>query len=138
MSDKITAKPPPAGEGLTASVTRFSHLLRDNGVAVSLPAVLDVFQGLPLIDIFSLDQFKCLLCTNLICRREDMAAFDRLFDSFWLGKYSTARKLAAESSRDLPQDDCLQFDQSKTGHDFKLPNADEPAVRQPVHLHWEA
>ena len=136
MSDKITAKPPPAGEGLTASVTRFSHLLRDNGVAVSLPAVLDVFQGLPLIDIFSLDQFKCLLCTNLICRREDMAAFDRLFDSFWLGKYSTARKLAAESSRDLPQDDCLQFDQSKTGHDFKLPNADEPAVRQPAAIRY--
>ena len=128
MPDKIAATPRPTGEGLAASVTRFSHLLRDNGVAVSLPAVLDVFQGLPLIDIFNRHQFKCLLRTNLICRREDIAAFDRLFDSFWLAKYSAARKLAAESSPDLPQDDSLQFDQSQTGHDLRLPKADEPAI----------
>lgn len=136
MPDKNTATPRPTGEKLVESVTRFSHLLRDNGVAVSLPAVLDVFQGLLLIDIFNPHQFKCLLRTNLICRREDIAAFDRLFNSFWLGKDPAARMLAAESSPDLPQDNGLQFDKSKSGHDFKLPRADEPAAKQPAAIRY--
>jgi uncharacterized protein len=131
MSDKITAEPRPSGEGLIESVTRFSHLLRDNGVAVSLPAVLDALRGLPLIDIFNPNQFKSLLQTCLIYRREDIAAFDRLFNSFWLGKYRTGQIPAAESSRDTGQDDRLQSDKTKPGHDFRLPGEDEPVVRQP-------
>jgi len=131
MSDKITATPPPAGEGLVESITRFSHLLRDNGVAVSLPAVLNALQGLPLIDIFNSNQFKCLLRTSLICRKEDIAAFDTLFNAYWLGKYRTENMPAAESSQDPPQDDGLQSDKTKAGNDFKLPDNDEPAARQP-------
>jgi uncharacterized protein with von Willebrand factor type A (vWA) domain len=95
MSDKITATSPPAGGGLAESITRFSHLLRDNGVAVSLPAVLNALRGLPLIDIFNSNQFKCLLRTSLICRREDIAAFDTLFNAYWLGKYRTENMPAA-------------------------------------------
>jgi uncharacterized protein with von Willebrand factor type A (vWA) domain len=131
MSDKLTAKPRPSGEGLVEDITRFSHLLRDSGVAVSLPAVLDALQGLPLIDIFNPNQFECLLQTCLICRREDMAAFDSLFHAFWFGKYRTGQIPAAESSRDPCQDDDLQSDKTKPGHDFRLPEKDEPVVRQP-------
>ena len=57
------------GKGLIDNIVRFSNLLRDNDVAVSLPAVLDTLKGLPLIDISILQQFKCLLQVNLIKMR---------------------------------------------------------------------
>ncbi len=131
MPDKITAKPRPTGAGLVENITGFSHLLRDNGAAVSLPAVLDALQGLPLIDIFNPNQFRCLLQTCLICRRKDIVVFDRLFNTFWLGKYRTAQTSAAESIQDLPQDDELQSAGTKTRNDFGLPGPDEPASKQP-------
>jgi uncharacterized protein with von Willebrand factor type A (vWA) domain len=68
MADKDTTLLQPAGRGLIENITRFSNLLKDNGVVVSLPAVLDTLQALPLIDIFNSDEFKCLLQANLICR----------------------------------------------------------------------
>jgi hypothetical protein len=39
-----------SGKGLIENIVRFSHLLRDNDISVSLPAVLDTLAGLPLID----------------------------------------------------------------------------------------
>jgi len=56
-----------ANRGLIENITRFSNLLKDNGVAVSLPAVVDTLQGLTLIDIGSFNEFKDLLRANLIC-----------------------------------------------------------------------
>lgn len=136
MSDKITATSRPTGEGLVESVTRFSHLLRDNGVAVSLSAVLDALRGLPLIDIFNSSQFKYLLRSSLICRKEDIAPFNRLFTAFWLGNYDTGRIYAADNSRDLQQDnDGLHSDKMKTGGDYRPPE-EEPAVRQPAAIRY--
>jgi uncharacterized protein with von Willebrand factor type A (vWA) domain len=131
MSDKNTAISQPTGEGLAENIIRFSRLLRNNGVAVSLPAVLDTLQGLPLIDIFDSNQFKCLLRSNFICRKEDITAFDKLFNAFWLGKNRSRRMPAAENSRDLPPDDVLPSDKTSSGHDFRLPEKDGPAARQP-------
>ncbi|MEE9536956.1 MAG: hypothetical protein V3V51_05895, partial [Desulfobacterales bacterium] len=60
-----TDKPPHrSGKGLIENIVRFSYLLRDNGISVSLPAVLDTIEGLPLIDISSLQTFHCLLRIN--------------------------------------------------------------------------
>ena len=44
-------------KGLIENIIRFSHLLRDNDIIVSLPAVLDTLAGLPLIDISNLQMF---------------------------------------------------------------------------------
>jgi uncharacterized protein with von Willebrand factor type A (vWA) domain len=136
MSDKIITTPRPTAEGLVESITRFSHLLRDNGLAVSLPAVLDALRGMPLIDIFNSNQFECLLRTSLICRQEDLAAFDRLFKAYWLGKYSTRRMFDPESSRDPAQEDGLQADKTKTGNEFRPPAKEETAVRQPAAIRY--
>ncbi|MEJ2166687.1 MAG: hypothetical protein P8X90_14260 [Desulfobacterales bacterium] len=136
MSAKITATSGLSQEGLVESITRFSHLLRDNGLAVSLPAVLDALRGTPLIDIFNSKQFKCLLRTSLICRREDLAAFDRLFKAYWLEKYSARRTFAPESSRDPAQEDGLESDKTKTGNEFRPPAKEETAERRPAAIRY--
>ena len=136
MPAKITAIPRPTGTGLVESLTRFSHLLRDNGVAVALPAVLDAIRGLPLIDIFDADQFKCLLRTSLICRRQDIEPFDRLFNAYWRRILGTGRVPAAAPGEDIPQDNDLQAAETKTGIPFTLPDEGEPATRQPAAIRY--
>ena len=71
-------------KGLIENIIQFSHLLRDNNISVSLPAVLDTLAGLPLIDISNLQTFKCLLRSNFISCREDLSKFDHLFYVYWL------------------------------------------------------
>ena len=136
MSAKIAATSEAPREGLVESITRFSHLLRDNGVAVALPAVLDAIRGLPLIDIFDPDQFKCLLRTCLICRRQDIEPFDRLFNAYWRRMHGTGRILAAAPGENLPQDSGLQAADTKSGISLKLPDSDEPAARQPAAIRY--
>ncbi|MDP2645479.1 MAG: VWA domain-containing protein [Desulfobacterales bacterium] len=70
--------------GLIENISCFSGLLRDNGVSVSLPGVLDAVAGLPLIDIFSMQDFRNLLRLTLVSRREDIARFHQLFYAYWL------------------------------------------------------
>jgi len=137
MSNEPAAISRPAAEGLVESITRFSHLLRDNGVAISLPAVLNALQGLSLIDIFNPDQFRCLLRTSLICRKEDIAAFDRLFTVFWLGHYHAGRFSAADPSRECrPDNDGVCAAKMQTGSDFRPPGQAESAVRQPAAIRY--
>jgi uncharacterized protein with von Willebrand factor type A (vWA) domain len=85
-------------KGLIANIARFSHLLRDHGIAVSLPSVLDALRSLPFIDIFNLPAFHALLRANLICRQEDMAEFERLFYAFWLPKHRPGQRIPPEQS----------------------------------------
>jgi len=65
-------------------------------MSVSLPAVLDVIAGLPLIDISRLDAFHCLLRINFTSCKEDLSKFDTLFYDYWLSKDRTTLKIPAE------------------------------------------
>jgi len=82
--------------GLIENIVRFSHLLRDNGISVSMPAVLDTLAGLPLIDISNLQTFHCLLRCNFISRKEDLVRFDHLFYAYWLPRQRTTLQIPAE------------------------------------------
>jgi uncharacterized protein with von Willebrand factor type A (vWA) domain len=84
MIAENTNIPRASGRGLIENIVRFSDVLRQNDVSISLPAVLDAIQGLPLIDISNRDAFQCLLRVNFVCRREDIAKFDKLFQAYWL------------------------------------------------------
>ena len=83
-------------KGLIENIVRFSHLLRDNGISVSLPAVLDALAGLPLIDISNLQMFHCLLRSNFIACKEDFTRFDHLFYDYWLPKQRATLRIPAE------------------------------------------
>ena len=98
MTTKNSANnsPQPSEEGLIENIVRFSHLLRDNDISVSLPAVLDTLAGLPLIDISNLQTFHCLLRSNFISRKEDLSRFDQLFYAYWMPKERATLQVPAE------------------------------------------
>jgi uncharacterized protein with von Willebrand factor type A (vWA) domain len=86
-----------SNKGLIENIVRFSRLLRDNGISVSLTAVLDALAGLPLIDISNLQTFHCLLRSNFISRKEDLTKFDHLFYAYWLPKQRATLQVPAEN-----------------------------------------
>jgi uncharacterized protein with von Willebrand factor type A (vWA) domain len=96
MLDKKTNSARKSGAGLIENIVRFSYLLRDNDISVSLPAVLDAIEGLPLIDLSRLDAFHCLLRINFTNCKEDLSKFDSLFYDYWLPKERTILQIPAE------------------------------------------
>ena len=84
---------------------------------------------LPLIDIFNSDEFKCLLQANLICRRQDIATFDKLFYEFWLAKARGARISAIEKT-EKPRMDDIPKSRSTSNKNRLGPPEEEPAAEQ--------
>ncbi len=109
MHDEKIDIPLPTAEGLIDNTMRFSNLLKKNGIATALPAVLDTLKGLPLIDISSLQQFKILLQANLICRKQDLAKFNKLFHGYWRSQKHSQRDIGSEENVNAAQE------QSRTG-----------------------
>ena len=92
-----TDNPPQrSSKGLIENIVQFSHLLRDNDISVSLPAVLDTLAGLPLIDISNFQTFHCLLRSNFISCKEDLVRFDQLFYAYWLPRQRTTLQIPTE------------------------------------------
>ena len=125
--------PLPTAEGLIDNIVRFSNLLRDNGIAVSLPAVLDTLKGLPLIDISLLPEFKTLLQANLICRQQDIAKFYKLFHGYWLPRNQPGREIASEENVTPPEEQNSAVSRSLENiGDTRSPEQQEPTSAQ----HW--
>jgi uncharacterized protein with von Willebrand factor type A (vWA) domain len=120
---------------LIVNIARFSNLLRDNGISVSLPAVLDSIQGLPLIDISNLAAFHCLLQVNLVCRKEDIAKFDRLFYAYWLPKDRTRLKIPADNNEKNEEQDSTATKADKMAG-LELPGKDRPKISQKWSLRY--
>jgi hypothetical protein len=121
--------------GLIENIVRFSYLLRDNGISVSLPAVLDAIEGLPLIDISHLDAFHCLLRINFISCKEDLSKFDTLFYDYWLPKERTTFQIPAEGigEREEEQDNLTSLKEKiaslKTTQDAEAKGIKQWALR---------
>lgn len=99
-------------------------------MVVSLPAVLDTLQALPLIDIFNSDEFKCLLQANLICHQQDIATFDKLFYEFWLAKARGARMSATKKNEKPRMDESPQSRSASNKNRLRPPEEEEPAAEQ--------
>ena len=96
LNEKTDNPPHRSSKGLIENIVRFSHLLRDNDISVSLPAVLDTLAGLPLIDISNLQTFHCLLRSNFISCKEDLSRFDHLFYAYWLPRQRNTLQIPAD------------------------------------------
>jgi uncharacterized protein with von Willebrand factor type A (vWA) domain len=93
MLNAISKPVGPSDEGLAGNIIRFSHLLRDNGISVTLSSVLDAIRGLEFIDISNLELFRSLLRLNFVYRKEDLDLFDQLFFLFWFSKQQTGLQI---------------------------------------------
>jgi uncharacterized protein with von Willebrand factor type A (vWA) domain len=100
MLAKTTKLTGPSDKGLAVNIIRFSHLLRENGISVTLASVLDAIRGIEIIDISNLNVFRGLLRLNFIHRKEDIDLFDQLFFLFWFSKQQTGLQIHYDSSGD--------------------------------------
>jgi uncharacterized protein with von Willebrand factor type A (vWA) domain len=69
--------------GTLPNLLAFARVLKIAGLKVSLSQVLDASHSLEFMDISRKADFRDVLRSNLICRKEEIAIFDRVFDSFW-------------------------------------------------------
>lgn len=74
-----------AAEVLGQKLMEFCHLLRANGIEVTVSRIIDTFRALSTIDLFRRGDFYTVLETNLISHVEDRELFYTLFTHFWSG-----------------------------------------------------
>jgi uncharacterized protein with von Willebrand factor type A (vWA) domain len=131
MPAKKTNSARKSGAGLIENIVRFSYLLRDNGISVSLPAVLDAIAGLPLIDISRFDAFHCLLRINFTSCKEDLSKFDTLFYDYWLPKERTTLQIPSEGigEREDEQDNLTSL-KEKIGYHKTTRDAEAEGIKQ--------
>jgi uncharacterized protein with von Willebrand factor type A (vWA) domain len=98
MLDAITEPAGPSDEGLAVNIIQFSHLLRENGISVTLASVLDAIRGLEFMDISNLELFRGLLRSNFVYRQEDIDRFDQLFFLFWFSGQQTGLQIHGDGS----------------------------------------
>ncbi len=98
MLDAITEPAGPSAEGLAVNIIQFSHLLRENGISVTLSSVLDAIRGLEFMDISNLELFHGLLRLNFVYRQEDIDRFDQLFFLFWFSEHQTGLQIHCDGS----------------------------------------
>ena len=98
MLDAVTEPAGPSDEGLVVNIIQFSHLLRENGISVTLASVLDAIRGLEFMDISNLELFRGLLRLNFVYRQEDIDRFDQLFFLFWFSEHQTGLQIHCDGS----------------------------------------
>jgi len=68
------------GQGILANLLAFGRVLKDLGLRVGLSQVIDASRSLEFVDITRRGDFYSVLLSNLICEKEEVALFDRVFD----------------------------------------------------------
>jgi uncharacterized protein len=70
---------------MDAKIVRFGHVLRENGLRVSLAETIDAFQAVTETGLAQRDVFKDTLRATLVKRAIDAPVFDDLFDLYFAG-----------------------------------------------------
>jgi uncharacterized protein with von Willebrand factor type A (vWA) domain len=89
-------------------IIAFTHLLRQNGVRVSMAENMDTFHALELVGLGDRTVLKDTLRTTLVKRAIDVTAYDDLFDLYFSG-LSDAVKASATSLMESMQLDEAAF-----------------------------
>jgi uncharacterized protein len=78
---------------LSARCLQFGRYLRRSGIAIAPSQLIGWLHCLPHIDLTCRDEFRDASRTALVCRYEDLAAFERAFDRFWAAQTPLADAL---------------------------------------------
>lgn len=68
---------------LLSNLLLFSKALREKKVGVTTDNVIDALRGIPFIDLRKKIDFYQLLKSNFVSKKEDIVAFNDLFEAFW-------------------------------------------------------
>ncbi|MBI4963986.1 MAG: VWA domain-containing protein [Desulfomonile tiedjei] len=80
---------------LAGAVISFGRMLKEAGFAVSTPSVMDALEGILRVGPGDLQAFKTALKATFMTRIEESAAFERLFNEFWI------QGMAGKAEQDL-------------------------------------
>jgi uncharacterized protein with von Willebrand factor type A (vWA) domain len=100
MTEAVNGTGGPSNEDLADNIIRFSRLLREKGISITLASVLDAIRGLQFIDISNRDLFHGLLRLNFVHRKEDIDLFNQLFFLFWLSQRQPGLQIEGDGSED--------------------------------------
>lgn len=120
---------------LGQKVMEFGHLLRANGVEVTVGRMIDTFRALKASDCFRRDDFYIALEANLISHMADRELFYELFQQFWSGPNGEMVPNPAlpgwEDDRSLPPPSLItsQFQLEPEYSDAAEPDEAEPPHR---------
>jgi len=91
----------PEFGSLTEHVVEFSRRLRAHGVLCGPAETADALRALRAVNLLDREAFRLALRTTLPHRREDLAVFDALFESYW--RAWRAPEPQAEEAKPEPQ-----------------------------------
>jgi uncharacterized protein len=103
----------PAGDALLARLLGFGRVLRGLGLDVHVGRLVDLVEALRYVPLGSREDVRLTCRALLVHRHEDLAIFDRAFDTYWGDAVSSE---AARTGNDAPE---------------SQPPARDPAASQP-------
>ncbi|MFN8543472.1 MAG: VWA domain-containing protein [Candidatus Binatia bacterium] len=86
---------------MDAKLIEFTHLLRQNGVRVSLSESVDTFQALAVLGLDDRETVRAALRATLVKRSVDLSTFETLFDLFFSGTSAAIQELTAATQATL-------------------------------------
>ena len=72
-----------APDDIVSHVTRFCRALREEGLLAGPSETSESIRALGHVDLMSREQVYWAMRSLLVCRRDEIARFDRLFEDFW-------------------------------------------------------
>ncbi len=74
-------------DSLAGAVISFAKLLKEHGLAVSTPNVMDALTGVASVGVSRIEDFRTVLQACFMTRVEEALLFDRLFREFWIERF---------------------------------------------------
>jgi uncharacterized protein with von Willebrand factor type A (vWA) domain len=128
------------GDPLLRKLVQFSQFLRENRLEVTLAETLDAARSLLIIDMSDKGPFYHATRATLVKRSEDYAAFELLFERFWMGKTragSPAGRITPTAEEAKPSIKRVNLDQVGSQLRFKAQQPAIPGVNSPFRAEEE-
>jgi uncharacterized protein with von Willebrand factor type A (vWA) domain len=120
-------------DSLAGAVIAFGRLLKDHGVSISPPTVMDALEGISCAGVENLRDFKTALKATFTSKVEESALFDRLFEEFWVD-----RDPAATGSGKAGEQDAGGMPPPPQGEDDSLAIAEAGVSSSQEREAWDA
>jgi uncharacterized protein with von Willebrand factor type A (vWA) domain len=87
-----------AGPALSARMSRYVRLLRDNGFSAGIAEAADALRALAMVGAKDVHQVRRAMRILFSAREREWRRFNDIFDAFWLGKARHRRSIARKAA----------------------------------------
>jgi uncharacterized protein len=108
---------------LAGNIVLFSRVLKDRGLVISVPTVMDALAGVAHVGVDNRDDFKTVLKATFVSREEESHLFDRLFHDFWIDR---PLEMELSPTKDEPEsEDTQDQDETESQETLSLSDSEE-------------